>query len=96
MKTMEQQTPYIVAFGRSLNEVTDIKLVIESINIIPISSVSLALHYCFASYYIYSISYPTDNNVFFLFMEQYVYQLKPSKKLPLSASLLVDSFPKLL
>ena len=49
MKTMEQQTPYIVAFGRSLNEVTDIKLVIESTNIIPISSVSQALHCCFAS-----------------------------------------------
>ena len=65
MKTMEQQTPYIVAFGRSLNEVTDIKLVVESINIIPISSVSLALHCCFASYYTYNISYPTDNNVVF-------------------------------
>ena len=65
MKIIEQQTPYFVAFGRLLNEVTDIKLVIESINIIPISSVSLVLHCCFASYYIYNISYPTDNNTFF-------------------------------
>ena len=61
---MEQQTPCIVVFGRTMNEITDVKVVIESINILRMNSLSVAMHCCFASYYIYNISYPSENSAF--------------------------------
>ena len=70
---------------------SDFKLVIERENIISISSLSYALHCCFACYYIYNISFPADSSPIMVFFEKYVYGLKPSKKLSLTASILLDN-----
>ena len=75
---VELKAPFIAAFGLTKDELTDVKLVIESDNVISMPYMAIALHCCFASYYIYNISYPSDFSAVMLFLEQYVYRLKPS------------------
>ncbi len=67
--------PSVVAFGLTKDSPSDIKVVIERQNVMPMSSMVDALHYC-------------------LFLEKYVYGLKPSQKLPISVSILYDSLEK--
>lgn len=64
------------------------KLVIERENIITVSSLSYALHCCFACY---DISFPADSSPVMVFLEKHVYGLRPSKKLSLTASILLDT-----
>ena len=47
------------AFGVTKDELTDVKLVIVCDNVITLA---VALHCCFASYYIYNISYPSGTH----------------------------------
>ena len=54
----------------------------------------MAVHCCFAAYYIYNISYPPDLNPYLLFLEQHVYRLKLSQKLPLTVSIVMDCLEK--
>lgn len=95
LKDIEQKAPFIAAFGRTREELSDFKVVIEGENILPMHSLRVALHCCFAAYYIYNISYPPDFGTVMLFLEQYVYKLKPSQKVPLSVCLLIDSLEKI-
>ena len=94
LKTIEVRAPSVVAFGATKDSPSDIKVVMESENIMPMPSMVDALHYCFASYYIFNISFPPDFHLILLFLEKYVYGLKSSQKLPLSVSLLFDSLQK--
>ena len=51
-------------------------------------SIATALHFCFASYYVFNISFPPEFRLVMLFLEKFVYNLKPSvPKLPLSVVL---------
>lgn len=88
------RAPYIAAFGISFDQLTDFKVVIEKENVLPMPSVAVALHCCFASYYLYNISYPSEFNHIMLFLEQYVYCIKPSRKLPLSVAVIIDCLEK--
>ena len=72
----------------------DFKVVIETENVITMPSVATALHYCFASYYVFNISFPLDFRFVLLFLEKYVYQLKSSQKLPMCVNALIDSLEK--
>lgn len=94
LKTLELHSPRIVVFGVTKDLPSDVKVVMESENILPMSSVTDALHYCFASYYIFDAAFPPDFHLLLLFLEKYVYGLKPSQKLPLSVSLLYDNLQK--
>ena len=81
-----------IAFGLTRDSITDIKVVIENNNIIPMPSLSTAIHFCFASYYIFNISFPT---AFKSILEKYVYGLKSSQKLPMSVVLVHDGMERL-
>lgn len=94
LESVECKAPYIAAFGPSLDELSEFKVVIEKDNVISMPSVDTALHCCFAAYYIYNITYPPELRPYLLFLEQYVYCLKPSLKLPLTVSIIVDSLEK--
>ena len=53
-------------------------MVIENDNIISLSSIKTAVHFCFAAYYILNISFPNVYRPILLFLEKYVYGIKPS------------------
>ncbi len=97
MDSIECRAPFIAAFGRNKDELVEFKLVIERENILAMPSLNVAVHCCFASYYIYNISYPPDFSSILLFLEQsiYLFNVKPSQKLPLSVSVIIDSLKKL-
>ena len=88
---LECSAACIAAFGSSI---TDIKVIIEKENILPMPSMKIAIHCCFAIYYILNISYPATIAPLLLFLE-HVYQLPFSKKVPLCVSTLIDSLEKL-
>ena len=94
MKSLEVRAPVIVIFGVTKDSPSDVKVIIEYENILPMPSVMDALHYCFACYYVFNISYPPEFHLVMLFLEKYVYGLKSSQKLPLSVSILYDSLQK--
>ena len=79
----------------NVDALSDFKLVIEKENVISVPSLSYALHCCFSCYYIYNISFPADSSPIMVFFEKYVYGLNPSKKLSLTASILIDSLETL-
>ena len=81
------RAPSVVTFGATKDSPSDIKVVIEHYANVD------ALNYCFVSYYIF-IS--TRLSLSMLFLEKFVYGLKPSQKLPLSVSILYDSLQKTL
>ena len=57
-------------------------------------SIATALHFCFASYYVFNISFPPEFRLM-LFLEKFVYNLKPSvPKLPLSVVVLNDDLKR--
>lgn len=58
------------------------------------SSLTMALHFCFASYYVYNITFPSDFRFVLLFLETFVYGLKPSQKVPLGVTVLSDSLER--
>lgn len=89
-----RHAPFIVAFGTTTDDLSDTKIVMERENILSMPSLDMAVHCCFAAYYIYNISYPPDFIPFLMFLEQYIYRLKPSNKLPLTVSLIMDSLEK--
>ena len=66
-------------------------VVIEKTNALSMPLVSSALHFCFASYYVFNISFPPEFKLILLFLEAYVYWLKPSQKVPMCVKLLRDS-----
>ena len=71
-------------------------MVIENDNIISLSSIKTAtLHFCFAPYYVFNISFPNSYRPVLLFLEKYVYGMKPSQKTPMSVQTLIDSLEKI-
>ena len=68
-----------------------LRVVMERDNIISMPSIITALHYYFASYYIFNISFPPQFRPVLLFLEMFVYGLKPSQKTPLSVTTLIHS-----
>ena len=74
----------------------DFKVLIESDNVISMPSVLTALQYCFAAYYVFNIAFPLQYHLILLFLEKYVYSIKPSQKTPIIVSALIDSLDKVL
>ena len=98
MNEVNYHAPYIAAFGLTVDELTSVKLVIERENVLSMPSIAVTLHCCFACYYLYNISFPANFSTMLLFLEQYVYNLRPSQKLPVCVtelSLLAEGWPKL-
>ena len=91
LQTLECKAPFIVGFGLTRASASDFKVIIEEDNVFSMPSLVAALNYCFATYYVYNISYPPDFRFVLLFLESYVYGLKPSQKLPLSVTGLIDA-----
>ena len=91
LQEVKSDAPYIAAFGISIDDLCDFKVVIERENIVSVSSLSYAVHCCIACYYIYNISFPCDSSPILVFFEKIIYGLKPSKKLSLTASILIDT-----
>ncbi len=89
------KSPCIVAFGGSIDFVSDVKVVIEN-NVLPMPSVMNAMEYCVASYYVFNMAYPLEIHPLLIFFEKYIFDLKPSHKLPLSAAVLYDNLQKVL
>lgn len=82
--SLQVQAPSIVAFGETSDFPTDIKITIEG-SVFAMPSVVSAIHFCFASYYIFNISFPPDFRLIMLVLEKFVYNLKTSvSKLSLS------------
>ena len=58
-------------------------------------SLVMAIHFCFATYYVFNISFPSEFRLILLFLEKFVYNLKTSApKLPLSVVVLNDSLKR--
>ena len=95
LKKIECSAPSIIAFGDSVTSASDYMVVVEKENIFPLASVTTALHFCFASYYVFNISFPPQFRLVLLFLEKYIYSLKPSQKHPLSVTVLHDNLLKL-
>ena len=81
--------PYIIAIGETQDALTDIKVIIEKETIVSFSSISEALHYCFAAYYIFNIAYPPAFKPLMLMLETFVYGLKASSKVPLTVTIAI-------
>ena len=96
LESVETHTPYILAFGATQEHLLDIKVIIERENVLPMPSVATALHFCFSAYSVFNISFPQTPSLIVIFLEKYVYGLKPSQKPPLSATVLYDSLQKVL
>ena len=91
---IQVQAPSILAFGKTRDYPEDIKVLIEG-NILIMPSLVTALHFCFASYYVFNISFPPEFRNTLLFLETFVYKLKSSvNKLPLSVVVLNDSLKR--
>ena len=95
LASVDQEAPFIVAFGISSPKLMDFKVIVEKLNILPMPSLATALHCCFAAYYIYNIQFPLEFSSILLFLEKYVYKLRSSKKLPLSVTVLIDNLEKI-
>ena len=96
IQELDEKAPCIVGFGLTRSEAMDFKVLIESDNVIPMPSVLTALHYCFAAYYVFNIAFPLQYHLILLFLEKYVYGIKPSQKTPIIVSALIDSLDKVL
>ena len=60
-----------------------LKAVIEEDNVLVMPSLATARHFCFAAYYVCNTTYPPKYRHLLLFLEKFVYNLKPSAKMPL-------------
>ena len=88
------RSPYIQAFGRTIDEPTDFKVVLEMKCVVEIPSLWLAIQYCFASYFVMNITYPKEANPLLLFLETQVFGLKASAKIPVIVTVLIDNLLK--
>ena len=78
-------TPYyIVGFGGTQDCITDVKVIIEKETVVSFSN-------CFATYYIFNISYPSDFKAIMLMQETQVYGLKSSSNESRTLTVFKDS-----
>ena len=94
LSEVNYSVPYIAAFGLTVDKLTSVKLVIERENVLSMPSIAVALHCCFASHYLYNISFPAKFSTMLLFLEQYVYNLGPSQNIPVSVTVAIDCLQK--
>ena len=85
-----------MGFGVTRASASDFKVVTETDNVLSMPSVVTALHYCFADYYVFNISFPPDFRFVLLFLEKYVNGLKSFQKLPMCVTVLIDSLERVL
>ena len=91
MASMEVRAPAIVVFSETRDNPTDIRVTIEDA-IFDMPSLVTAIHFCFATYYVFNLSFPHEYRLVLLFLEKYIYHLKTSvPKLPLSVVTLNDN-----
>ena len=88
------RAPVIAAFGVTRNSISDVKVIIELQNVIPVTDVCTAVHFCFASYFVFNIVYPPSFKNIFLFLERYVYCLKSCVKLPMCVIIVHDNLER--
>jgi hypothetical protein len=88
--------PCIAAFGVTRDNIADVKVIVETDNILPVNTLSTSIHVCFACYYIFNIYFPPSYKHILLFLEKYVYGLKSSQKLPMSVVLVHDGMERVL
>ena len=60
--------------------ITDIKLMIEKDNVLSMPSMKIAVHCCFAVYYIFNLTYPTAIGPFLLLLEHVAIWVTDFKK----------------
>ena len=87
------KAPCIIAFGETRGSPSEMRVVIED-SVFIVSSISLGLHFCFAAYYVFNLSFPNDFRLPLLYLEKFVYGLKPSSKLPLSLCNFYDNMSR--
>ena len=91
---MDVKAPALVVFGETRDNPTDIRVTIEDAIFVMPSLVS-AIHFCFATYYVFNLSFPQEFRLVLLFLEKYIYHLKTSvPKLPLSVVTLNDNLKR--
>ena len=79
-------TPIIAAYGQCFDELSDFAVVIEKNTVLKMPTLETSQYCCFATYYIY-ITFLTQYILHHcLFLELYIYQMSPSKKVPTSVS----------
>ena len=78
------------------DHISDVKVVIERTNVLSMPSVTKALNFWFCSYYVFNISFPTAFKSILMFLEKYIYGLRPSKKIPIHIMLLNDGMKRVL
>lgn len=86
--------PYIVVFEETQDALTDVKVIMEKETIVSFSSLSEALYYCFAAYYVFNVSYPPAFKAVMLMLETYTYSLKALSKEPLTVTIFKDSLQR--
>lgn len=92
---LQVKAPSIVAFGETRDLATDVKVIIEG-NALIMPSIVTALHFCFASYYVFNIFFPPEFHPIMLFLDKFLYNLKPSvPKLSFSVVVLSDNLKQI-
>ena len=50
---LNTKAPCIAAFGITRDDIADVKVIVETDNILPVTNLSTAIHFCFACYYVF-------------------------------------------
>ena len=77
MATIDVKALFIIALGETRDSPTDMRIIVED-NVMVMPSLVTAIHFRFASYYVFNISFPTEFRLILLFFERFVYGLKTS------------------
>ena len=94
IKEITIDAPIILAFGSTTEDISDFKLIIERNNIITMPTLMTAVNCCISAYYIFNISYPRAIAPIMMLLENLVYKIKPSRKLPISLLTTIDSIER--
>ena len=78
IQELDEKAPCIIGFRLTRLEAMDFKILIKNNNIISIPSMRTTLHYYFTTYYVFNITFPLQYHLILLFLEKYVYDIKPS------------------
>lgn len=95
ISSLPYKHPYVAAFGKDKNCLTDTMLVIERATTIHTPNLATAVHCAFCSYYIFDIVYPRNNKNMMLFLEHLVYKVKSSAPLSTTVTIVIDALMKL-
>ena len=62
-QSIKTQPSCIVAFGATASTSSDVKVIVGKENVIVMPSLSTPIHFCFASYYVFNISFPLTSSL---------------------------------